>query len=207
MDKRECYSGPDDIAYLLVPSLFKLLIKFRWPFDIFKRIFFARGIYEYVIARTTYFDAVFTEALEKGFDQIVIFGAGFDSRALRFSKCNKDTRIFELDAPITQQEKRKAYLSKRLTIPKNLIFIPIDFNKDCLAKKTAGAGFIAGKKSLFMLEGVTMYLSQAAIESTFRFIEDVSATGSMVVFDYIYGGVLRKENKYYGEKDIYKTVA
>jgi methyltransferase (TIGR00027 family) len=206
-DKRECYAGPDGIAYLLVPAFFKLLLKSRWLFKLFSWRFFPNGIYEYVIARTKFFDAVFVEALEHSFGQIVIFGAGFDSRALRFSKLNKGTRVFELDAPITQQEKLKAYQSKKLAIPENLVFVPIDFNKESLEEKTACAGFVAGIKSLFMLEGVTMYLSQDAVESTFRFIADVSGTGSLIVFDYIHAGVLRREDKYYGERDIYKTVA
>jgi len=60
---------------------------------------------------------------------------------------------------------------------------------------------------LFLLEGVTMYLSDDAIDKTFTFIRDVAGKGSWVVFDYIYAGVLRQENKYYGEKDIFKTVA
>ena len=207
VDKRECYSGPDGIAYVLVPTFFKLLLESRWLLKLFSRRFFPNGIYEYVIARTKYFDAVFAEAMEHGFDQILIFGAGFDSRALRFSKLNKATRVFELDAPITQQEKLKAYQSKKLVIPENLVFVPINFNKESLAEKIAQAGFIAGRKSLFLLEGVTMYLSQDAIENTFRFIEDASGSRSLIVFDYIYAGVLRKENKYYGERDIYKTVA
>jgi methyltransferase (TIGR00027 family) len=207
MDKRECYKGPDNIAYVLVPPVFKLLLKSGWLFKLFSRYFFPNGIYEYVIARTKYFDAVFTEALKRGFDQIVVFGAGFDSRALRFDHLGRGTRIFELDAPITQKEKLEAYQLKELVIPENLVFVPINFNQESLAEKIAQAGFIAGRKSLFLLEGVTMYLSQDVIESTFRFIEDVSGAGSLIVFDYIYGGVLRRENKYYGERDIYKTVA
>jgi len=200
VDKRECYSGPDGIAYVLVPPLLKLTVRSRWLFKLFSQPFFPSGMYEYVIARTRYFDAVFTEALEHVFDQIVIFGAGFDSRALRFSKLNKGTRVFELDAPTTQQEKLKAYQLKKLVIPENLIFVPINFNKESVADKMAKAGFVAGRKSLFLLEAVTMYLPQNAVESTFRFIEDVSGTGSLIVFDYIYVGVLRKENKYYGER-------
>lgn len=207
VDKRECYSGPDDIAYILVPTFLKLLLKSRWLFKLFRQLFFPKGIYEYVIARTKYFDAVFAEVLEQGFDQILIFGAGFDSRALRFSELNKGTRVFELDAPITQQDKLKEYISKRLVVPENLVFVPIDFNKESLAEKTTEAGFIAGGRTLFMLEGVTMYLSQDAVESTFRFMADVSGRGSLVIYDYIYSGVLLRENKYYGEKDIYKTVA
>ena len=207
MDNRECYTGPDGIAYILVPTFFKLLLKSRALFKLFSWRFFPHGIYEYVIARTKYFDEVFIEALENSFKQIVIFGAGFDSRALRFNELSKGTQIFELDAPITQQEKFKAYMLKRLVIPDNLVFVPIDFNKEILAEKIAQAGFIAGKKSLFILEGVTMYLSQNAVDSTFRFIADVSGRGSLIVFDYIHAGVLRRENKHYGEKDIYKTVA
>ena len=146
VDKRECYSGSDDITYMLVPTFLKLLLKSGWLFKLFRQFFFPKGIYEYVIARTKQFDAVFSEALEQGFDQILIFGAGFDSRALRFSKLNKGTIVFELDAPITQQDKLKEYLLKRLVVPENLIFVPIDFNKESLAEKTAQAGFIEGKK-------------------------------------------------------------
>jgi len=201
LDKRECYSGPDSIAYILVPPFLKLVVRSRWLFKLFSRPFFPSGMYEYVIARTRYFDAVFMEALEHSFSQIVIFGAGFDSRALRFSKLNKGTRVFELDAPMTQQEKLKAYQLKKLVIPENLIFVPINFNKEGLADKMVQAGFVAGRKSLFLLEAVTMYLPQDAVESTFCFIEDVSGSGSLIAFDYIYAGVLRKENKYYGERE------
>jgi methyltransferase (TIGR00027 family) len=207
MDKRECYSGPDGIAYVLIPLFLKLLIKSGWGIRLFRRYFVPKGIYEYVIARTRYFDAVFMEAMERGFDQIVIFGAGFDSRALRFNRLNRDTRIFELDAPITQQEKLKAYQVKKLVIPENLVFVPINFSKEKVAEKIVQAGFVAGRKSLFLLEGVTMYLPQDAVDNTFRFIEDVSGPGSLIVFDYIYAGVLLKENRYYGEKNFVKVMA
>jgi methyltransferase (TIGR00027 family) len=207
IDKRECYAGPDNIAYVLIPPFFKLLLKSRWLFKLFSRYFFPNGIYEYVIARTKYFDAVFAEALEHGFDQILIFGAGFDSRALRFNHKNKGTRIFEIDAPSTQNEKLRAYQLKNLAILEKLVFVPMNFNKENLAEKMNQAGFVTGRKSLSLLEGVTMYLDKDAVKNTFRFISDVSATGSIIVFDYIYAGVLRKENKYYGEGEIYKTVA
>ncbi len=57
------------------------------------------------------------------------------------------------------------------------------------------AGFEENRKSLFLLEGVTMYLSHTATDSTFSIIRDVAGKGSMVVFDYIYAGVLRQEKK------------
>jgi len=164
-------------------------------------------MYEYIIARTKYIDAVFVQALKQGFDQVAIFGAGLDSRALRFQDINQSTKIFELDAPITQQQKLKAYRAKKLNIPNNVIFVPIDFNKDNLAEKIEQAGLISGIKTLFIMEGVTMYLTAEAVDSTFSFISEVSGTGSLIVFDYIHSEVIRGENRYLGGKDAAERVA
>ena len=206
-DKRDCYSGPDAIAYILVPPFFKLLIKSRLLIRPFIGLFYPKGMYEYIIARTKYIDAVFIQALKQGFDQVVIFGAGLDSRALRFQKLNQITRIFELDAPITQQEKLKNYQAKKLRPPNNLKFVPIDFNKESLAEKIKQFGFISGLKALFIMEGVTMYLSAEAVDRTFNFISEVAGTGSLIVFDYIHGMVIQGENRYLGEEDAAKRVA
>lgn len=206
-DKRECYNGPDNIAYELTPNKLKPIIRSRRLFRIFNRWLYAKGSYEYVIARTKYIDAAFKQALEEGFDQIVVFGAGFDSRAIRFAQFNKGTTIFEVDVPTTQQEKRSAFEKKKLIQPSNLVYVPVDFDKERLEEKMRQAGFKAGKKTLFTLEGVTMYLTAEGIDGTFHFISDSSATGSVVVFDHIYAGVLRRENRYYGEEGMVDSVA
>jgi methyltransferase (TIGR00027 family) len=206
-EQRECYKGTDYLAYVLVPGFVKLLLRFPRFCQLYNKHLAPKGIYEYVIARTKYMDSQYMNALEQGLDQIVILGAGFDSRAQRFSERNKKTKTFELDAPITQREKLIAFKKKNIAIPENLIYVPINFTKDSLAEKLAEAGFVENRTSLFLLEGVTMYLSGDAVDRTFTFIRDVSGKGSVVVFDYIYAGVLRQENKYYGEKDIFKTVA
>jgi methyltransferase (TIGR00027 family) len=206
-DNRECYSGPDNIAHMLIPTFFKLLFKSSWLLRLYMRFIYQKGMYEYVIARTKYINSIFSQALKQDFNQIVIFGAGFDSRALRFQKLNINTKIFEMDAPITQIVKRKAFRANKLIDPQNLTFVPIDFNKDNLAGKNKLAGFVAGKKSLFILEGITMYLSPESINNTFTYISEVSGVGSLIVFDYIYSGVLRGENKYYGENNAAKYMA
>jgi methyltransferase (TIGR00027 family) len=205
-DKRECYTGPDNIAYTLTPSWIKFVIRSHlW--GSLNRSFYAKGSYEYLIARTRYVDAAFKQALEEGFDQIVVFGAGFDSRAIRFGQLNKGTAIFEVDAPTTQQEKQDAFEKRKLSQPPNLVYVPVDFNTERLDDKMKQAGFKTGKKTLSTVEGVTMYLTAEGIEGTFRFIADASAKGSILVFDHIYAGVLRGENKYYGEEGMAKSVA
>ncbi len=122
-DKRECYTGPDSIAYKLTPNWLKLVVRSRRFFGIFNRRFYAKGSYEYIIARTKYIDDAFKQALQEGFGQIVIFGAGFDSRAIRFSQLNPATIIFEVDASTTQLEKQKGLQSRKLSQPANLIYV------------------------------------------------------------------------------------
>ena len=143
--EKSCYYHSDDyIAVRLLPTTVRILIHIPLFRRIFVRILAPRGVYEYVIARTRYIDAVFEKALVEGFDQILLFGAGFDSRALRFQAEGLHTRIFELDAPPTQQAKIKQYGKRNLSTPPNLVFIPIDFDKEFLPTKLDMAGF--GKK-------------------------------------------------------------
>jgi methyltransferase (TIGR00027 family) len=167
----------------------------------------ARGMYEYVIARTKYIDAVFREAFANGFDQILLFGAGFDTRALRFESISGRTKFFELDVPVTQEAKLGQYQKRKLKIPSNVVFIPIDFDKESLPVKLDEAGFQKGKRNLFVLEGLLMYLQPESVDETFRTIRDFAGKESEVVFDYVYASVLRREELYEGERQIVESVA
>jgi methyltransferase (TIGR00027 family) len=207
MDDRKEYHGDDDMAIVFIPARIKLILKSRPLRHFFLRLLTAPGIYEYVIARTRCFDGRFRQALAEGFDQVLIFGAGFDTRAIRFSKLNKGTKIFELDAPVTQEMKIKILKDKNVLLPDHLIFVPINFDTQSLEDRLNEAGFRKGVKTLFLLEGVTMYLTAGAIDGTFGYIGKSAGTGSLVTFDYIYGSVLRGENRYYGEKGMVKTVS
>ncbi len=207
MDDRAEYHGNDDMAIVFMPAKMKLFFinKFMRNFLIGK--FPAPGMYEYVIARTRYCDDRFRQALAEGFDQVLIFGAGFDTRALRFSPINKGTKIFELDAPVTQEMKIRLLKKKNVRLPDHLIFVPINFNTEFLEDRLTAAGFKKDVKTMFLLEGITMYLNADAIDSTFGFMAKNSAAGSLVTFDCIYASVLRGENRYYGEQGVVKTVS
>jgi methyltransferase (TIGR00027 family) len=178
---------------------------------ILRRYFMSRmapaGIYEYVIARTKLFDDAFVDALESGFPQAVILGAGMDTRALRFADKNTSTRVFELDLPRTQEPKREILARKRVPLPEQLTFTPIDFNKQSLSEVLTAAGYVADQRTLFLWEGVVMYLTPDAVNGTLAFIRDSSAEGSRVVFDYVHASVLRQEHRYYGEAAIFATVS
>lgn len=200
------YRSDDHIALLLVPAFLRTSLYIPWVRRFYSRVVAPKGIYEYTIARTKYIDAVFREVLAQGFDQILIFGAGFDSRALRFQAEAGDTKVFELDVPITQQAKLGEYQRQGLQIPADVVFISIDFDRESLPDKLEGAGFDRGGRSLFVLEGLLMYLQPESVDETFRVIADFAGEGSEVVFDYVRAPVLRGEGLYYGEAEIVASV-
>ena len=205
-EKKHQFRSDDYIAPVLVPKFFLLLIRIG-PFKyIFKHLIFPKGMYEYVVARTKFIDLIFQNAMKSRFDQILIFGAGFDSRSTRFAELNKTTRFFELDAPVTQNAKINQLKKRGIEINPDTVFISIDFNKESIEEKLLESGFKKNEKSLFVLEGLTMYLDSEAIDNSFKIIDEFAGNDSEIVFDYIYSSVLRGENRYYGESEVYNGV-
>jgi methyltransferase (TIGR00027 family) len=201
------YQSDDHIALLLVPSLLRFLLHIPLIRRFYNSVIAPTGIYEYTIARTRYIDAVFKEVLTEGCDQVLIFGAGFDTRALRFQTEAGDAKIFELDVPITQHAKSDQYAKCGLRIPANVQLVSIDFDKESLSEKLDESGFGRGRKSLFVLEGLSMYLQPESVDETFNVIARFAGEGSEVVFDYVRASVLRQEGSCYGESEIVRTVA
>ena len=200
--------GPDNLAAeVILPPVPRLVLEFTPLRKFMMRRMFPAGIYEYVCARTKVMDAAFVEALEAHFTQIVLLGAGFDTRALRFAGHNQGTRIYELDVPTTQAPKLEIYRKKGVHVPNELVFAPIDFDREEIFDVLARCGYQDVGKTLFLWEGVSMYLSVEAVDDTLAFIRDHAASGSRIIFDYIYASVLRKENRYYGEQGIFETVS
>jgi methyltransferase (TIGR00027 family) len=207
METSRYYKSDDHIACLLLPSVIKPLLRVSLARRLFTKIAAPKGIYEYIIARTKYIDALFRQALADKFDQVLIFGAGFDTRAIRFQDALGNTKVFELDVPVTQQSKNGQYQKRRLAVPPNLKFVAIDFDKELLPMKLDKVGFCRHRRGLFILEGLTMYLQPDSVHETFQTIRDFAGRGSWVVFDYIYASVLRNEGVYYGETEIVQKVS
>jgi methyltransferase (TIGR00027 family) len=204
LEANSFYKSDDYIAVELLPRFVKYLLKLK--ILNFKGRIAPNGIYPYVIARTKYIDSIFLQAKEDGFEQVVIFGAGFDSRALRLLDPNNNIRVFEIDTFHTLNAKTKQFKKRNIVKPYTNIYIPIDFDKEEIKPKLYDNQLNTNKKTLSILEGLTMYLSPSAVADTFKLIYDYSASGSLVVFDYIYASVLRREKKYYGESAIYTRV-
>jgi methyltransferase (TIGR00027 family) len=168
-EKRPQYRSGDDLALVIMNDFVRMLGRLR----VFRTHFLTRipaGMYEYVIARTKYLDGVFEKALTDGTEQVLILGAGFYTRGIRFGTKAPNVRIFELDAPVTQLAKIRRYKEKGIAVPGNLIFIPIDFDRQSIADRLEESGFDKGKKCLYILEGLVMYLLPETITALFQIL-------------------------------------
>jgi methyltransferase (TIGR00027 family) len=130
---------------------------------------------DYLRARTRFFDTEVTGALDRGCPQVVIGAAGYDGRALRYAK--PGVRWFEVDHPATQQDKRSRL--DRLGIDSGHIrFVAADFTTDPVADLLLSAGLDPGRPSLFLLEGVAVYLERPVLRALLQHLRRAAGGGS-----------------------------
>lgn len=144
---------------------------------------FFPGAIEFITARERYIDDFLKACLSKGLDQVVVLGAGFDTRAYRIEGIEK-TRVFEVDHPATQALKLMRLNKAIGSLPDHVTFVPIDFNTQTLDERLLTSGYNELGKTLFIWQGVTGYLTPEAIDNTLAFIANHSGPGSSVIFDY-----------------------
>ena len=143
------------------------------------------GHHYYVIARTRYFDDFLEQRLADSPEQLVILGAGYDSRAYRFADRLGKVAVFEVDHPATSAAKKLKIQSVLCDVKNGVTYVPVDFNVEKLADKLRQSGYRDQCKTIFLWEGVTPYLSAEAVDEVLQFILSSSGPGSAVLFDYI----------------------
>ena len=136
------------------------------------------------LARAAFCEDALTTSTQTGPQQYVILGAGLDTFAFREQEFMKKYDVFEVDHPLTQEDKKNRIEREGWTVPEKLHFVPIDFTKDSIGEKLIEAGFSLEKKTFFSWLGVSMYLDRQAIQNMLLNIAAISADGSDFVFDY-----------------------
>jgi methyltransferase (TIGR00027 family) len=186
--KRICY---DPFAQKFVDPWFYLLGKiFAGSAD--RR---SPGFVGFVVSRCRYIDDYLEKCLRGNIAQVVILGAGLDSRAYRFAIFKGPVKVFEVDQPGTQEAKIARVKKVFGEVPSFVTYVPIDFNKESL-DKLSGNGYDRSQTSLFILEGVTPYLKAEAVDSTLGWVRFNAASGSSIIFDYIYTSALTAEHRH-----------
>ena len=166
----------------------------RWP-----------GARESGVARTRLIDDALGLALRDGVAQVVILGAGFDSRAYRVRGIEK-TRVFEVDHPATLRAKQQQLKTALGVLPAHVRFVGVDFNREDLHAVMGAADFSPTARSFFIWEGVTNYLSADAVDATLRWVSSAAAPGSSIVFTYIHRGVLDGSVTFEGTQNLAATL-
>ena len=133
----------------------------------------------YILVRTRFFDDFMMEALRE-VSQVVILGSGFDTRAFRLSFPQK-TKLFELDLPEVI-ERKIAILKGDSANCQHHHMLKADLNQpweDLLLEE----GYQTNIPSVFLLEGLLMYLEEAQVHSLMKTISKLTTTGSYLGLD------------------------
>ncbi|MFN8195644.1 MAG: class I SAM-dependent methyltransferase [Nocardioidaceae bacterium] len=148
---------------------------------------FGAGTYGCQVMRTRYIDDVVRMQARSGVDQLVILGAGLDTRAYRLAELG-GTDVFEVDLPEIQRRKQKA-LRRVAPTARRVVFVPADLARESLAATLEAAGLDRARPAMFVWEGVTPYLTEAAVRATLAYLGGAAA-GSAVVLTYVLRGVV-----------------
>jgi len=146
------------------------------------------------VARTRYIDDYSQACISAGVEQVVILGAGFDSRAYRLQAFSK-AKVFEVDHPNTQKMKMARLKGVIRDLPKWVTFVPLDLEKNKLDEKLLSAGYRKDLKTLFIWEGVTPYLTAESVDRTLSLVVANSGRGSSIIFDYLYASAVEPNSK------------
>lgn len=147
------------------------------------------------LARAAFCEDALKTAVNTGIEQYVILGAGMDTFAFREPEFLRKYDVFEVDHPLTQEDKKSRISRAGWTVPDKLHCVPVDFTKDDLRAKLLEAGFSPKKKTFFSWLGVSMYLDRDSIEAMLRNIATLAADGSSLVFDYADAGLFHSDVK------------
>ena len=104
-----------------------------------------------MIIRTRFIEERLEQAIRDGVSQLVILGAGFDTRAYRLMELLKAARVFEVDQPSTQEYKKRRVREAGIEVPPNLTYVPVDFRHDKLGDVLTAAGYDSQPKDILHL--------------------------------------------------------
>ncbi len=125
------------------------------------------GLSAYVLCRHRFIDEHLLRALDDGVEQVLILGAGYDSRAYRFAdRAGRPSGVRGRPAAaVAAQGRDRRGASDRVRVgldPR----VEIDFRTQSLTERLDTAGFARGKRTFVVWEGVVPYLDSAAVDAT-----------------------------------------
>lgn len=142
------------------------------------------GMSAYALCRHRFIDDHLAADLHGGAEQVVVLGAGYDSRAYRFADLLAGRPVHEVDLPPLSRRKAEVVAAHPELFGHTTIRrVEIDFRAESLAERLLDAGFAVGARTFVVWEGVSMYLTRDAITETLGTLRDICGAGSVVAMD------------------------
>ncbi len=140
------------------------------------------GITLNYVLRKRFIEEQVCSAIDDGITQIVNIGAGFDTLAWRLSRRFSPVNFIEIDHPATSAEKRSAVAAVSESMP-NLHFVAADLSHETIESAlNSCAGFDSGRKTLYICEGVLMYLEEPRVIALFDAFRSLTGSGTLFIF-------------------------
>ena len=158
------------------------------------------GAYHFQNARTLHIDSRINQAIEDGYKQIVLLGAGLDTRAYRLAK-SQQVQFIEIDLPALQEEKKQKVIKLLGALPSNVTYIPLDFNTQSLEDALSTSAYNESLPTFFNWEGVCYYLTAEGVDATLKTVAKKSPAKSRILFDYMPQSMIDGTVEYYGGKE------
>jgi methyltransferase (TIGR00027 family) len=169
------------------------IIDGRWP-----------GVRTSVAARTRLIDDTVGAFDDEHLGQLVVLGAGFDTRAYRLPRL-RSIPVFEVDHPDTQAAKRDVLGRILPEMPDNVTFVGVDFATGSVAESLSRAAYSPHVPTVILWEGVTNYLTAQAFFTTLDWCAQAAPQG-MLLFTYVHADVLRSPEVFAGARQLHATL-
>lgn len=187
MDPDEKIRNPDTMARQFLSPSFWFWSALDEDYEKCKTFikFYRVGAYYTANAFTKHIDGILKNAGANGLEQVVILGAGLDSRGYRFRNSLPKVTFFEVDLPAAVARKKELVIAAVGELPTTVVYVPVDYRSEKIDGALRRAGYDRKRSTLFICEQVTRYIEATAVDGIMSFIAANAAPGSQLVFDYI----------------------
>lgn len=143
------------------------------------------GIFLHFVVRKRCIEQFVLEAIAEGATQLIVVGAGYDTLSLRMARRFPELVLCEVDHPATQAQKR-SYLASLGQEAQRVRLMPLDLSRDTLETALRGSPFFdPGRRTVFVIEGLLMYLPAAEVSQLLSVLRNCGGAGSRLVFTYM----------------------
>ncbi len=139
-----------------------------------------RGLRAHIVLRSRFAEDRLAAAVQRGVRQCVILGAGFDTFAYRQPEWAHALRIIEVDMPAIQTLKRERFAARGIVTPANVNYASVDFERESLRDGLVRNGVSVVKPTFFSWLGVTVYLTEPAVDAVLRTVVAFPADSEIV---------------------------